>query len=249
MFDLMTPQAQEPPPCAAAQQTILVVEDDVTLRELLAYALRRAGFVVFSEDAGDGGLKRAMGPEVDLVLLDVMLPGRDGISVARSLKEKRPTLPVIMLTALSDKDVVLGGFRAGADDFVTKPFDMDELLARIRARLPATTSGNGPGPVVHVGGLELDSSARVLRSPRGEVSLRPKEHALLSLFLSAPGHLFLREEIVERVWGHRYLPSSRTLDVHVAWLREKMALLQESGPTIQTVRGVGYRLFDESANG
>lgn len=245
----MVPQAQESPPSVVAQPTILVVEDDVTIRELLAYTLRRAGFAVISEEDGEGGLKQALGPEVDLVLLDVMIPGRDGISVARSVKEERPSLPVIMLTARSDKDVVLAGFRAGADDFVTKPFDMDELLARIRARLPVTTCGHAPGPIVHFGGLELDGSARVLRSSTGEVSLRPKEHALLSLFLSAPGHLFLREEIVERVWGHRYLPSSRTLDVHVGSLREKMALLQKSGPTVQTVRGVGYRLVEDSANG
>ncbi len=234
------------PPRASASpsHSILVVEDDVTLRELLSYGLRRVGFEVFTEGTAGAGQCRALEPDVDLVLLDVMLPGGDGIGVARSVKEERPDLPVILLTARSEKEVQLAGFRAGADDFVTKPFDMDELLARIRARLGDDSSGNTPGSKLLVGDLELDPSLGVLRSPAAEVHLRPKEQALLSLFFGAPGRLFTREEIVEGVWDQRYLPSSRTLDVQIGRLREKMALLQDGGPTIETFRGVGYRLLE-----
>lgn len=247
-MSMLTQREQIPSPAAEVRTSILVVEDDVTIRELLTYSLRRSGFAVSSAGTGREGLGLAVESDVDLVLLDVMLPEGDGITVVRAIKEARPDLPVILLTACDDREVELAGFRAGADDYVTKPFDMDELLARIQARLPAASGGAPHASVVCVGGLELNAATRVLRSVSGDVHLRPKELALLLVFFSAPGRLFTREEIVERVWGHRYLPSSRTLDVHVGWLREKMAPLQENGPTIKTYRGVGYRLVEEGAD-
>ena len=228
-------------------QTIVVVEDDATLSELLNYNLRQAGFLVVQECGGRAAIKKATEAEADLVLLDVMLPGQDGVSVVRAINAAPPRLPWILLPARDGKDAVLAGFQAGADDYVTKPFDMDELLARIRARLPRRIPGPGyPEPATLLEGFELDSTAHVLRSSSGEVCLRPKEHDLLALLFSSPGHLFPRNEIVERVWGHRYLPGSRTLDVHIGWLREKMALLDREGPSIQTIRGVGYRLVARS---
>ncbi len=226
------------------QASILVVEDDPTIADLLAYNLRRAGYLVTQERTGRAGLDAALTGNPDLVLLDLMLPSIDGLTAAREIKRRRPELPVIMLTARAQRDDVLEGFEAGADDYVTKPFDMDVLLARIQARLrdagPRVTRGPQPRNSSFAN-LILDRDAHVLRSPSGAVSLKPKEHDLLELLWSAPGHLYPREEIVERVWHYRYLPGSRTLDVHVRRLREKMESLRATAE-IETVRGVGYRL-------
>jgi two-component system alkaline phosphatase synthesis response regulator PhoP len=224
---------------------VLVIEDDRTISDLLAYNLRRAGYAVRQEHGGRAGLEAALEDQVGLVLLDLMLPGLDGMAVSREIRRQRPDLPVIMLTARDERETVLAGFQAGADDYVTKPFDMDVLLARITARLrrpPSPPSRAGGRATLELGDLTLDPDARSLVSPRGEAALKPKEFALLELLASQPGHLFSREEIVERVWHHRYLPGSRTLDVHVRRLREKLAPLTRE-VSIETVRGVGYRLL------
>ena len=226
-----------------AQATILLVEDDATISELLAYNLRRAGYDVLQETNGRAGLQAALAGDIGLVLLDLMLPGLDGLTVSREIKRRRPDLPVIMLTARGERETMLQGFQAGADDYVTKPFDLDVLLARIEARLrtPDLRDAAGPPGPPAVAPDILDRDAHTLHGRRGTQSLKPKEFELLDLLLSTPGHLFPREEIVTRVWHHRYLPGSRTLDVHVRRVRDKLATL-ETGVSIQTVRGVGYRL-------
>jgi two-component system alkaline phosphatase synthesis response regulator PhoP len=220
---------------------ILLVEDDPTISDLVAYNLRRAGFDVRQEWSGRMGLESALAADVDLVLLDLMLPGLDGMAVGREIKRAKPDLPIIMLTARGERESVLQGFEAGADDYVIKPFDMDVLLARINARLrqrePREVEPNRPNR----GDLVLDSDAHVLSRGPDTSPLKPKEFDLFELLSSKPGHLFTREEIVERVWHHKYLPGSRTLDVHVRRLREKLDAL-DSNVYIETVRGVGYRL-------
>jgi len=225
----------------AASPVVLVVEDDATISDLLAYNLRRAGYGVRQEWTGRTGLESALAGTVDLVLLDLMLPGLDGLAVSRELRRQKPGLPIIMLTARTERETMLEGFVSGADDYVTKPFDMDVLLARIKARLRPPQAH----PDERVQPLDtpdiLDRDAHVLHAASGRVPLKPKEHDLLELLLSSPGHLFRREEIVERIWHHRYLPGSRTLDVHVRRVREKLDYV--SAPVIiETVRGVGYRL-------
>jgi DNA-binding response OmpR family regulator len=226
---------------------ILVVEDDVTISDLLAYNLRRAGYAVRQERSGRAGLETALAGAADLVLLDLMLPGIDGLTAGRELRRNRPELPIIILTARSERQTMLEGFDLGADDYVTKPFDMDVLLARIEARLrrvlPTPVREAGPRPTVDV---KLDPDAHQLVSPHGAVTLKPKEYDLLDLLLSAPGRLFPREEIVERVWHHRYLPGSRTLDVHIRRLREKLERV-EARVTISTIRGVGYRIVGDTS--
>jgi len=184
---------------------------------------------------------------VDLVLLDLMLPGLDGLAISRELRRHKPDIPIIMLTARTEREVTLEGFNAGADDYVTKPFDMDVLLARIKARLrtPGPDEIESPSGRSPQGLQILDRDAHLLHTARGRVPLKPKEFDLLELLLSAPGHLFRREEIVERIWHHKYLPGSRTLDVHVRRLREKLEAV-EAPVRIDTVRGVGYRLVEKS---
>ncbi len=222
------------------------MEDDRTISDLLAYNLRRAGYGVYQEYNGRAGLQAALTQAVDLVLMDLMLPALDGMSATREIARRKPDLPVIILTARDEHETMLKGFEFGADDYITKPFDLDLLLARIQARLRRAPggialSGSAEGGTIATGDLELDRDAHVMRTAHGEVALNPKEHDLLELLLSRPGHLFPRAEIVESVWHQRYLPASRTLDVHVRRLRAKIEAIQ-AAVELQTVRGVGYRL-------
>lgn len=223
-------------------QRLLLIEDDQTIAELLSYNLRRVGYEVMRESDGHSGLRTALSAEVDLVLVDLMLPGLDGMTVSREISRTRPNLPLIVITARTERDTMLEGFESGVDDYVTKPFDLDELLARIGARLRrvALAPEHADAPV-SIEGLTLDADAHVLKGPLGEVFLKPREYDLLELLISRPEHLFRREEIMRRVWHQEYSSASRTLDVHVRHLRAK---LQESGVSaaIQNVRGVGYRI-------
>jgi DNA-binding response OmpR family regulator len=223
---------------------ILLVEDDPTISDLLAYNLRRAGYEVLQESNGRAGLEAALTHEIDLVLMDLMLPGLDGMTAAKEIARRKPGVPLIMLTARGERETMLQGFESGADDYVTKPFDLDVLLARIAARLRRAPAVSPVGAVVApmaLEGLTLDSDAHEVRAGQGTVALNPKEHDLLALLLSQPGHLFPREEIVQKVWHQRYDPASRTLDVHVRHVRSK---LEQIGAqvTVLAVRGVGYRL-------
>ncbi len=229
------------------QRRILLVEDDATISDLLAYNLKRAGYEVLQEHNGRAGLETALSGDVDLVLMDLMLPGLDGMAASREIVRRKPDLPIIMLTARSEHETMIEGFSIGADDYITKPFDLDLLLARIQARLRrapvgiSLTEGTSAPAVLSTGDLILDRDAHVVRTAHGEALLNPKEFDLLELLLSRPGHLFTREEIIERVWHHRYIPASRTLDVHVRRLRAKLEQI-EAQVSPRTVRGVGYRL-------
>jgi DNA-binding response OmpR family regulator len=230
-------------PNPAESPRILLVEDDLTISDLVAYNLERAGYQVQQERAGRPGLEAALAGAADLVLLDLMLPGLDGLTAAREIRRRKPNLPVILLTARTDRETMLEGFEAGADDYVTKPFDMDVLLARIQARLRATPEvvrATTTPPQRELGNLTLDRDARALRAGAVSVRLKPKEFALLDLLASRPEHLFSREELTEAVWRQRYIPGSRSLDVHVRRLRSK---LEDIGAEleIETIRGVGYR--------
>jgi len=168
------------------------------------------------------------------------------MAVSREVARRRPSLPILMLTARSDRETVLEGFEAGADDYVTKPFDLDELLARIAVRLRRASDDaiGEPAEVeepLALRDVAIDGDARVLRGPGGEMGLNPIEHDLLCLLISEPGHLFPREEIMQKVWHQQFTRASRTLDVHVRHLRVKLEQV-EAPITIHAVRGVGYRV-------
>lgn len=222
---------------------VLVVEDDKTLRETLTYNLTREGYRVLS--AGDGGsaIDIARSEQPDLLVLDVMLPRVDGFEVCRTLRREMQT-PILILTARdSEVDTVLG-LELGADDFVTKPFALRPLLARVKALLRRAEMAGTSAPAsdeVTFGPFVLDRSGRRLLRDDHETALTMKEYDLLSFLVAHSGQVLSRDFLLERVWGYEFVGSTRTVDVHVRWLREKIEPDASDPRYIVTVRGVGYR--------
>ena len=222
---------------------IYCLEDDKSIRDLMIYTLRYAGFEVkgFSES---GAFWEALRTEVpQLVLLDIMLPGEDGISVLKKLREAPATaaVPVIMATARGSEYDRVTGLDLGADDYLSKPFGMREMVSRIRAvlrRTQAQETRGEQGPLV-CGEIELDRAAHLVRVSGQEVNLTLKEYELLRLLMENRGIVYSREQLLQEVWDVNFVGESRTVDVHIGTLRTKLG---ESGELIQTVRGVGYRM-------
>lgn len=230
---------------------ILVVEDELTLQETLAYNLGRQGYEVETVGDGPAALEAARRIHPDLVILDIMLPGVDGFEVCRILRQEMTT-PVLMLTARDDEIDRVVGLEVGADDYMTKPFSMRELLARVKAMLRRMrlmreefSSGAGvsqaPGQILGFGNLEVDLTRREVRLDHKPLALKPKEYELLLFMSQHRGQVLSREFILERVWGWDYIGDSRTVDVHVRWLREKIEIDAAHPQRIVTVRGAGYR--------
>jgi DNA-binding response OmpR family regulator len=223
---------------------LLVVEDDPAISRPLVRALEREGFIVDHVDNGEAALLRAADEEVDLVLLDLTLPDVDGLEVCRRLREERPMLPVVMLTARGEEVDLIVGFDAGADDYVTKPFRVAELVARLRARLRgapgrAPTAGSGEPP--SVAGVRVDVDAHRAWVGGQELDLTPKEFDLLALLVGEAGRALRREEIMSAVWDEHWWGSTRTLDMHISSLRRKLGDDPARPRLITTVRGVGFR--------
>jgi DNA-binding response OmpR family regulator len=231
-------------------EKILVVEDELTLLETLAYNLRHQGYEVDTASDGNTALKIARDNHPDLILLDIMLPGMDGFEVCRVLRQEMNT-PVLMLTARDDEIDRVVGLEVGADDYLTKPFSMRELLARVKALLrrvrlireeiDTSASPAGESQSMTFGNLVLDISRREARLNNLPLSLKPKEYELLVFLAQHRGQVLTRETILERVWGWDFIGDSRTVDVHVRWLREKIEPNPSNPERIVTVRGAGYR--------
>lgn len=220
--------------------SILLVEDDKSIRMALEYALTRTGYEVTSVANGLEALKVAHATDPDLILLDVLLPKRSGIEVARELREAGDHVPIIMLTALDSDEDKVAGLDAGADDYVTKPFSTPELLARIRANLRRSNADNKHLPVlIEAGPLVIDTLATRVTLDGRVLRLRSKEYTLLVALASHAGALCTRQWLAQEVWGEVFLPTSRTIDTHIRRLRKALA---GSGWTfIQTEHGMGYR--------
>jgi DNA-binding response OmpR family regulator len=224
--------------------TILVVDDEKNIVQLARLYLGNEGFNV--EEAYDGkqALEKARTVNPDLVVLDVMMPEMDGLTVCKELR-KTSSVPVIILTARGDDVDKIVGLEIGADDYVTKPFNPRELVARVKAVLRRTQGSMSPDTVLEVGDVRLDPARREVTVGGKTVNLRAKEFDLLAAFMRHEGVVLDRERLLSIVWGQDFYGDTRTIDVHVAWLREKL-----SGATarVQTVWGVGYKLvLDEQA--
>jgi DNA-binding response OmpR family regulator len=223
----------------ASRAEILIVEDDEVIMGTLAYNLSRQGFGVSEATTGAEALRIARKLRPDLILLDLMLPGESGIEVCERIRERDQDVVVVMITAKDAEDDKVRGFEAGADDYVTKPFGMKELVARINANLKRSETG-GRGKILEAGDLQLDTKNFTARVSGEPLTLRLKEFELLAALASAPGELKSREELAKEVWGHAGVGSSRTIDVHIRRIR---AALEErsSYQYIHTARGLGYR--------
>ncbi len=222
--------------------TILLIEDDVTLRETLAMNLRAEGYQVLTAGDGMTGLDMVRDEEPDLILLDLMLPKLDGLSLCRIVR-KQSSIPIIMLTARGTEMDRITGLETGADDYVVKPFSLGELLARVRANLrrSSTSEMRSPATCLTAGDLTLDLIARRATSLIGEIKLTYREFDLLAELMRNQGAVLSRDLILNRVWGFDYVGDSHTVDVHIRWLREKIEEDPSSPKRITTVRGVGYR--------
>lgn len=234
-------------------QKILVVEDETTLLETLAYNLERQGYDVNTATDGRTALEMAREKEPDLIVLDVMLPGLDGFEVCRILR-KEMSVPILMLTARDEEVDKVVGLEVGADDYLTKPFSMRELLARVKAQLRrvrlvreevAASADHRPtvetDEPMEFGNLEVDLARREVRLDGEPVRLKPKEYDLLVFLARNRGIALSRDLILDRVWGWEHDGSSRTVDVHIRWLREKIEPEPSNARRIITVRGIGYR--------
>jgi two-component system, OmpR family, response regulator MtrA len=221
---------------------ILLVEDDPSIREVTALGLTAAGFGVTAAADGAEGLERWRAERPDLVLLDVMLPRLDGLEVLRAIR-REATTPVVMLTARADTIDVVVGLESGADDYVRKPFEMPELVARVRAALrrhQAAAGADGSADVV-LGPLRIDTAGRTVTRDGDDVALTRTEFDLLAELAEHPGQVFTREALLDRVWGYDYLGDSRLVDVAIGRLRAKVEADPANPALVLTVRGAGYK--------
>ena len=223
------------------EATILVVEDETTVRETITQALQDEGFSVVTATDGLSGLSKARDTKPDLVLLDLMLPEMDGLSLCRALR-RDSDIPIIMLTARSTEMDKIIGLETGADDYVVKPFSLGELLARVRSLLRRSHSGNAKDHLRLVSGtLKLDLSSHRVTLGKDEIHLTQKEFKLLAELMRNSGAVLSRDLLLEKVWGYDYVGSTHTVDVHVRWLREKIEDEPSKPQRIVTIRGIGYR--------
>jgi DNA-binding response OmpR family regulator len=219
---------------------ILVVEDDRDLRRFLSKAFREEGYGVAEAESGDRALERALDDTYHCIVLDVMLPGRDGFSVVAELRQRRVHTPVLMLTAKDELESRVRGLEGGADDYLTKPFDLSELIARVhalirRAKLRHTDA------TLRVGSLVLDPLTRRVTQDGRVVDLSPREFALLEFLMRNAGRTVSRSRIAEAVWNYKFDPETNVVDVYVNYLRKKLTFGGHN-PPIRTARGIGYRL-------
>lgn len=230
-------------------RTIALVEDDPNLRDVVRFNLAREGYEVLPARDGEEALSVVREHKPDLIILDILLPRLDGLEVCRILR-KEMSVPIIMLTAKADEVDKVVGLEMGADDYLTKPFSMRELLARVKALLrrsempheTASPVSSSSGGVVEVGKIRIDLERHVVAIDGKEIGLSPKEYDLLVYLSQNRRRVFSRDHLLERVWGYDYGGDTRTVDVHIRWLRQKVETDPSRPSLIRTVRGVGYKL-------
>jgi DNA-binding response OmpR family regulator len=224
---------------------VLIVEDDANLLETIKYNLRKEGYDVITASDGEMALEAARVETPDILILDIMLPKLNGFEVCRILR-KEMMVPILMLTAKADETDKIVGLEIGADDYMTKPFSMRELMARVRAMLrrakmaePTSIEGT---PSIKTGNLEIDIARHRVSLSGTALELSPKEFDLLAFLAKNKGLVFNREQLLEKVWGYDFAGDTRTVDVHIRWLRQKIEAEAGSPQYLVTVRGTGYKL-------
>ena len=231
---------------------IYIVEDEPNIRGLLSFNLQAAGFSTMEFENAESALSHTLAMPPQLILLDLMLPGMDGIEFCRRIRasESAHNIPVIMLTAKGEEFDRVLGLEIGADDYITKPFSMREVIARVKAvlRRANSTDAPAPEPVLSVGDLSIDLDQRIVRKGTAELSMPLKEFDLLRYMVENRGRVLTREQLLDHVWGYDYIGETRTVDVHVRHLRMKIEADPDSPALIETVRGIGYR-FSAKAGG
>lgn len=225
---------------------ILVAEDDHDIAELISHYLKKAGWSTHIAAAGDEALAYVRNHPVDVVILDLMLPGMSGLDVCQALRADRATagVPIIMLTARTEEADRVKGLELGADDYVAKPFSPNELVARIRALVRRLRRSESTGGVLRLGSIVVDLSKHTVRDDGRDVRLTAKEFMLLQYFLEHRGRVLSRDLLLGDIWDYRYTGGTRTVDVHVRRLREKLPVLVEA---LVTVKQFGYKLVDDEA--
>jgi two-component system OmpR family response regulator len=222
---------------------LLIVEDDRNLRGFLRKAFREEGYQIEEADSGDAALAATARSSFDCIVLDVMLPGRDGFAVLADLRTGRDTTPVLLLTARNELDARVRGLEGGADDYLTKPFDLPELLARVQA-LIRRAEIRQQDSTLRIGDLIVDPIARQVRTGERMVDLTPREYSLLAFLAKNAGRTMSRARIAEAVWNYQFDPETNVVDVYINYLRKKLGATATRA-RIKTVRGVGYRLEGE----
>jgi DNA-binding response OmpR family regulator len=217
---------------------ILLIEDEAGIAEFVQKALRAQGHQVDTCSDGLEGERQALTTDVDLVILDRLLPGREGVEVLRGIRAAKPALPVIMLTALGEVDDKIRALDAGATDYVTKPFSVDELLARVRAHL--RKPGQPEATRLRAGGIDLNLLSREVERDGQPVRLSAKEFELLAHFMRHPNQVLSREQLLSGVWGYDFEPQTNVIEVYVGYLRKKLGQSGRPAP-IETIRSAGYR--------
>jgi two-component system alkaline phosphatase synthesis response regulator PhoP len=234
-----------------SKKSILIVEDDEDIQQLVGYNLIKAGFQVEYADSGEEALGKIKKQYPDLILIDIMLPGMDGIEVCKVLRTENETaeIPIIMLTAKGEETDIVEGFELGADDYITKPFSPKILLSRIKAVLrrkvkeEAAPSTPEQGEVIKTGNIIINPGRYEVTVDDQQVNLTPTEFGILKLLAKRPGWVFSRQQIIDEVRGYDYMITPRAIDVQVFSLRKKMG---DAGKKIETVRGIGYRFNDSN---
>ncbi len=224
---------------------ILIIEDEPNIRELVSYNLKAGGFLPLEAEDGISGMEMAFGQKPDLILLDIMLPGKDGYEICKELRSAGNKTPIIMMTAKTDEVDKVLGLEFGADDYIAKPFGVRELLARIKAvlrRFEGNASEEPESEILTVDEMSIDIGRHEVNVEGHKVDLTMKEFELLTFLARNRGRAFSRDELLDKVWGINYLGESRTVDVHIRHLRKKMSLHEDEDKYIETIRGKGYKM-------
>ncbi|MBI2996362.1 MAG: response regulator transcription factor [Candidatus Melainabacteria bacterium] len=222
---------------------ILLVDDEVNLIDPVAYNLKQKGYDTITTYDGKSALEAFRREQPDLVILDWTLPDIQGVDILKQIREEQDFTPVIMLTGRTAKEDIVEGLTAGADDYVTKPFTWEELFARVGSVLRrAQQVSQTPGKRLRFGDIIMDTASHRVWLADKELSLSPREYALLEIFMNNPRRVYSRDDLIERVWGLDYDGDTKTVDVHICWLRQKLEEDPARPKVLQTVRGFGYRL-------